>query len=73
MTDQEIATKAGIVISPCGEEWGGKFAWANSDSLNCMKCGYESFADALEGAFSECCGKDLASICLKSLRDTHKP
>lgn len=69
MTLEEFAKLGGVQILRCGKEWGGTWAYTETDHPNSTYCGYRTEQAAYKAWLNGSFGPTLAKAVLKLLKE----
>ena len=72
MTLEEFAKDAGVSIVDCGEGWGGRLGYTESDYPNSSTCGFRTEKAAYKAWLEDKFGKHTAKAILKLLRKVNR-
>ena len=72
MTLEEFAKRAGVTLTQCGPEWGGRVGYKTADSPNMSINGFRTEKAALNGWLKDAFGTRTASAILYLIKAAQK-
>jgi hypothetical protein len=65
---EQFAKSAGVELTDCAPEWGGRIGYKTKDTPNCTTCGFRTADAAYKGWLEDTFGKHTAKAVIKLLK-----